>query len=71
MITFPSVLEYRLEPFQLLDPTLPGYYRTIKMYLIDPHCRVFDLECAAAAASLGTGSGEGPWHSRIASRTSK
>ena len=40
MITFPSVLEYRVEPFQLLDQNRPGHYRTIKMYLIDPHYRV-------------------------------
>ncbi|KAJ5628816.1 hypothetical protein N7490_011044 [Penicillium lividum] len=40
LITFPSVLEYRVEPFQLLDPTLSGHYRSIKMYLIDPHYRV-------------------------------
>lgn len=40
LVTFPSVLEYRAEPFQLLDPTLPGHYRSIKMYLVDPHYRI-------------------------------
>ncbi|OKO93430.1 hypothetical protein PENSUB_12493 [Penicillium subrubescens] len=40
LITFPSVLEYRVEPFQLMDATLPGHYRSIKMYLIDPHYRI-------------------------------
>ncbi|RAO66335.1 uncharacterized protein BHQ10_002347 [Talaromyces amestolkiae] len=40
LITFPSVLEYKAEPFQLLDATLPGHYRSIKMFLIDPHYRV-------------------------------
>ncbi|KAF5015077.1 hypothetical protein F66182_13716, partial [Fusarium sp. NRRL 66182] len=40
LITFPSVLEYRVDLFQLLDTTIPGHYRSIKMYLIDPHYRI-------------------------------
>ncbi|OOG00128.1 hypothetical protein ASPCADRAFT_139307 [Aspergillus carbonarius ITEM 5010] len=40
LITFPNVLEHRLEPFQLVDPTMPGHYRSIRLYLVDPHYRV-------------------------------
>ncbi|KAH8646799.1 hypothetical protein BX600DRAFT_476947 [Xylariales sp. PMI_506] len=40
LITFPSVLEHRQEPFQLADPTIPGHYRSIKLYLVDPHYRI-------------------------------
>ncbi|KAJ5151472.1 uncharacterized protein N7482_010724 [Penicillium canariense] len=40
LVTFPSVLEHRVEPFQLADPTRPGHYRYIKLYLVDPHYRV-------------------------------
>ncbi|KAJ5167470.1 uncharacterized protein N7482_006251, partial [Penicillium canariense] len=40
LVTFPGVLEHRFEPFQLADPTRPGHYRYIKLYLVDPHYRV-------------------------------
>ncbi|PYI01145.1 hypothetical protein BO78DRAFT_379544 [Aspergillus sclerotiicarbonarius CBS 121057] len=40
LITFPNVLEHRVEPFKLADPTIPGHYRSIKLYLVDPHYRV-------------------------------
>jgi hypothetical protein len=40
LVTFPNVLEHRLKPFQLADPTRPGNYRYIKLYLVDPHYRV-------------------------------
>jgi hypothetical protein len=40
LITFPNVLEHRVEPFKLADPSMPGHYRSIKMYLVDPHYRV-------------------------------
>jgi hypothetical protein len=38
LVTFPNVLEHRLEPFELSDPTRPGHYRYIKLYLVDPQC---------------------------------
>ncbi|RAL02988.1 DUF4246 domain-containing protein [Aspergillus ibericus CBS 121593] len=40
LITFPNVLEHRVEPFQLVDSTVAGHYRFLKLYLVDPHYRV-------------------------------
>ncbi|KAJ5908750.1 hypothetical protein N7495_001432 [Penicillium taxi] len=40
LVTFPHVLEHQLAPFQLADPSLPGHYRSIKLYLVDPHYRI-------------------------------
>jgi hypothetical protein len=40
LVTFSNVLEHRLKPFELSDPTHPGNYRYIKLYLVDPHYRV-------------------------------
>ncbi|KAL4903978.1 hypothetical protein BDW74DRAFT_168488 [Aspergillus multicolor] len=40
LVTFPNVIENRAEPFQLADPTRPDHYRYIKLYLVDPHCRI-------------------------------
>lgn len=40
LITFPNVLEHRVEPFQLVNPNNPGHYRSITLYLVDPHYRV-------------------------------
>lgn len=40
LITFPNVMEYRYQPFQLVDPTEPGHHRYIAIYLVDPHYRI-------------------------------
>ncbi|RFU26273.1 hypothetical protein B7463_g10067, partial [Scytalidium lignicola] len=40
LITFPNIMEHRVEPFELIDPNLPGHYRSVKLYLVDPHYRV-------------------------------
>jgi hypothetical protein len=40
LVIFPNVLEHRLKPFKLSDPTRSGHYRYIKLYLVDPHYRV-------------------------------
>ncbi|PWY70308.1 hypothetical protein BO94DRAFT_539764 [Aspergillus sclerotioniger CBS 115572] len=40
LVTFPNVREHRVEPFKLVDPTISGHYRSIKLYLVDPHYRV-------------------------------
>lgn len=36
----PQWVESRLEQFQLVDPANPGHYRSIKLYLVDPHYRI-------------------------------
>lgn len=40
LIAFPNLLEHRAEPFSLADPSRPGHYRSITLYLVDPHYRV-------------------------------
>lgn len=40
LVTFPNVMEHRVAPFELLDPSLPGHHRSVKLYLVDPHYRV-------------------------------
>ncbi|GIJ86245.1 hypothetical protein Asppvi_005131 [Aspergillus pseudoviridinutans] len=40
LVTFPNLLEHRYEPFTLADPSRPGHFRSIALYLVDPHYRV-------------------------------
>ncbi|KGO41083.1 Protein of unknown function DUF4246 [Penicillium expansum] len=40
LIAFPNLVEHRAEPFSLADPSRPGHYRSITLYLVDPHYRV-------------------------------
>ena len=40
LITFPNVLEHRLEPLKLKDPTKPAHYRVIKLFLVDPNYQI-------------------------------
>lgn len=37
LITFPNTMEHRSEPFELLDPTIPGHHRCVTLLLADPH----------------------------------
>jgi hypothetical protein len=40
LLTFPNTMERRIEPFQLVDHSLPGHCRSVVLYLVDPHYRV-------------------------------
>jgi hypothetical protein len=40
LITFPNVMEHRLEQFKLVNPTIAGHYRAVKLYLVDPHYHI-------------------------------
>ena len=40
LVAFPNILEYRINPFRLVDDTKPGRYRWLTLYLVDPHYRV-------------------------------
>ena len=40
LITFPHTMEHCIEPFELVDPSLPGHHRFVVLYLVDPHYRV-------------------------------
>lgn len=55
LITFPNGLEYRNEPIELIDPTLPGHRRCIMLHLVDPN-----IGSAQHATSLHNNSTGGP-----------
>lgn len=40
LLAFPSVMEYRREPFGLKDATRPGHHRVMTVMLVDPHYRI-------------------------------
>jgi hypothetical protein len=40
LLTFPNTMEHRIEPFELVDPNIPGHHRSVVLYLVDPHYRV-------------------------------
>ena len=40
LVVFPNVLEHRLSPFRLIDPTKPGRLRWLTLSLVDPNYRV-------------------------------
>jgi hypothetical protein len=40
LITFPNVLQHRVEPFRLQDPTRPGHRKILALFLVDPNIEV-------------------------------
>ncbi|EHK18986.1 uncharacterized protein TRIVIDRAFT_204382 [Trichoderma virens Gv29-8] len=40
LIAFPNTMEYRREPFELLDPAVPGHHRWVTLLLVDPNYRI-------------------------------
>ncbi|KAL1618746.1 hypothetical protein SLS56_010437 [Neofusicoccum ribis] len=40
LIAFPNVMQHRVSPFALQDPTKPGHRKIIALFLVDPHTRV-------------------------------
>lgn len=40
LITFPNVLEHRLQSLKLTDTTKAGHYRMMKLFLVDPNYRI-------------------------------
>jgi hypothetical protein len=40
LITFPNLLQHRVKPFKLADPTRPGHRKIVALFLVDPHIRV-------------------------------
>ena len=48
LITFPNVLQHRVQPFKLADPTKPGHRKIVALFLVDPNLRVIstaDVPC--------------------------
>jgi hypothetical protein len=40
LLAFPNVLQHRVSPFKLVDPTKPGHRRFIALWLVDPTKRI-------------------------------
>ncbi|KAJ4304928.1 hypothetical protein N0V90_000456 [Kalmusia sp. IMI 367209] len=40
MLTFPNVLQHRVSPFSLADPTRPGHRKILALFLVDPYTRI-------------------------------
>lgn len=40
LLTFPNILQHRVEPFALEDRTKPGHRKILALFLVDPNVRV-------------------------------
>jgi hypothetical protein len=40
IVSWPNVMQHRIEPFALADRTKPGHRRAIILHLVDPHYRI-------------------------------
>jgi hypothetical protein len=40
LLTFPNVLQHRVSPFSLADPSKPGHRKILALFLIDPKMRI-------------------------------
>ncbi|KAJ5759127.1 hypothetical protein N7520_006283 [Penicillium odoratum] len=40
LLTFPNVLQHRVTPFSLADPSKPGHRKILALFLVDPHLRI-------------------------------
>ncbi|KAJ8073725.1 hypothetical protein AAF712_003212 [Marasmius tenuissimus] len=39
LLVFPNVLQHQVQPFQLADPSKPGYRKILALFLVDPNIR--------------------------------
>lgn len=40
LLTFPNILQHKVQPFGLADPTKPGHRKILALFLIDPHIKI-------------------------------
>lgn len=40
LIVFPNVLQHRVEPFRLQDPSKPGHRKILALFLVDPYIKI-------------------------------
>ncbi|PPR02043.1 hypothetical protein CVT24_011203 [Panaeolus cyanescens] len=40
LLTFPNILQHRVQPFKLADPTKPGHRKILALFLVDPNIKV-------------------------------
>lgn len=44
LTTFPNVLQHRVQPFRLADPTKPGHRKILALFLVDPHIQIISTQ---------------------------
>lgn len=44
LLCFPNVMQHRVSPFQLADPSKPGYRKLLALFLVDPHLKIISTE---------------------------
>ncbi|KAJ5291576.1 hypothetical protein N7478_000827 [Penicillium angulare] len=40
LLAFPNILQHRVSPFSLADPSKPGHRKILALFLVDPHMRI-------------------------------
>jgi hypothetical protein len=40
LLTWPNILQHRVQPFELADPTIPGHRKILALFLVDPNIRI-------------------------------
>ena len=40
LIAFPNILQHRVKPFKLADPSLPGHRKILALFLVDPNMKI-------------------------------
>ncbi|PYI01645.1 hypothetical protein BO78DRAFT_401189 [Aspergillus sclerotiicarbonarius CBS 121057] len=40
LVTFPNIVQHRVAPFALADPTQPGHRKILALFLVDPNLRI-------------------------------
>ena len=40
LITFPNIVQHRVEPFRLHDPSKPGHRKIVALFLVNPHVKI-------------------------------
>jgi hypothetical protein len=40
LLTWPNILQHKVQPFHLADPTKPGHRKILALFLVDPNIRI-------------------------------
>ena len=44
LLTFPNILQHKVQPFSLVDRTKPGHRKILSLFLVDPHLKILSME---------------------------
>ncbi|KAL8728685.1 MAG: hypothetical protein Q9166_005249 [cf. Caloplaca sp. 2 TL-2023] len=44
LLCFPNVMQHRVSPFKLADPSKSGYRKILALFLVDPHLKIISTE---------------------------